>query len=175
MAVDCFLKIDGIEGESEDSKHKGEIELEAFEWSELQSGTFAQGGGGGSGKVQMKDFRFLMRTNKSSPKLLLACATGQHIKSAVLTVRKAGGGQQDFYKITMSDVLVSQYETGRQAFSTGSDDIDGTGNGIGDLVPKDRVSLNFAKIEAEYRPQKADGSLDNPVKVGYDLKANKSV
>ena len=175
MAVDCFLKIQGIDGESEDSKHKNEIEIEGFEWSEIQSGTFSQGGGGGAGKVQMRDFKFYTRTNMSSPKLLLACATGQHIPSAVLTVRKAGGGQQDFYMITMSNVLVSSYETTRRAGNFTMDDDTSTNSSTGDLVPMDLVALNFSKIEVEYRPQNSDGSVGNPVKVGYDLKANKSV
>lgn len=174
MSVDYFLKIDGIEGESMDDTHKNEIELASFTWNEAQSGTFAQGAGGGSGKVRMGDFEFVMRTNKSSPKLLLACAKGQHIPSAVLTCRKAGGGQQEFYKITMSDVLVSTYRT------SGSGDgenghVGASDHGYDEGVPTDFVALNFAKIEAEYRPQKEDGSLDNPVKAGYDLKANKPV
>src|SRR5712691_1971915 len=99
-AVDYFLKIDGIEGESQDSKHKGEIDLESFSWGETQSGTHAAGGGGGAGKVSMQDFHFVMRVNKASPKLLQACAGGQHIPKAILTCRKAGKDQQEFLKIT---------------------------------------------------------------------------
>ena len=80
MAVDNFLKIEGIEGESEDSEHKGEIEIGSFNWEEAQQGSFSQGGGGGSGKVKMGNFDFVSRTSKASPKLMLACATGQHIQ-----------------------------------------------------------------------------------------------
>lgn len=172
MAVDYFLKIEGIEGESEDDKHKGEIELNSFNWSEMQSGSFAQGGGGGAGKVQMKDLEFMCPVSKASPKLMLACATGQHISQATLTCRKAGGGQQEFYKILMSDVLVSSYHTA----SDGPIGTDGASlAGYATSVPVDHIGLNFGKIQLEYRPQKADGSLDNPVKAGYNLKSNKSV
>ena len=171
MAVDYFLKIDGIEGESSDETHSKEIELISYDWAQAQSGKFAQGGGGGAGKVQMDNFRFVTATNKSSPKLMLACATGQHIGEAVLTCRKAGGGQQEFYKVTMKDVLVSTYRTRSHAGGLNSTD-DG---GYNDGRPTDEFSLNFAKIEFEYRPQKEDGSLDNPVKTGYDLKLNKKV
>src|SRR5256885_3864946 len=101
-AVDYFLKVDGIEGESTDSKHKGEIDVQSFSWGETQSGTFAAGGGGGAGKVAMQDFHFVMGVNKSSPKLMLACANGQHIKQAVLTCRKAGTDQQEYMKWTFS-------------------------------------------------------------------------
>ena len=160
-AVDYFLKIEGISGESTDSKHKGEIDVEAWSWGASNSGNMAQGGGGGAGKVQMQDFSFSMRENKASPLLMLACATGQHIKSAQLTCRKAGTDQQEFLTIKFSDLLVSSYSTG--------------GSAHGDIVPVDNISLNFAKIEYEYKPQKADGTLDSPAKAGWDLKQNKKV
>jgi type VI secretion system secreted protein Hcp len=159
-AVDCFLKIDGIDGESSDTKHKGEIDLESWSWSESQSGSHSSGGGG-AGKVNMQDFRAVMKVNKASPKLMLACATGEHIKKAVLSCRKAGKDQQEYLKVTMSDLLVSSYQTG--------------GNGKGDIVPTDQFGLNFTKIEFEYKEQKADGSLGAPTKAGYDLKTMKTV
>jgi len=160
-AVDYFLKIDGIDGESMDGKHKGEIELESFSWGESQSGSFAAGGGGGAGKVQMQDFHFVMRVNKASPKLLLACASGEHIKKAVLTCRKAGKEQQEFLKVTMSDLLVSSYQTG--------------GSNSSNVLPLEQISLNFSKIEQEYKPQGADGSLQAAVKAGWDVKQNQKV
>src|SRR5450759_933279 len=89
MAVDYFLKIDGIKGESHDSKHKDEIDLVSWSWGETQTGSHAAGGGGGSGKVSMQDFHFVMHANLASPKLLLACANGEHIKEASLVCRKA--------------------------------------------------------------------------------------
>jgi type VI secretion system secreted protein Hcp len=160
-AVDYFLKLDGIEGESFDSKHKGEIDLESWSWGETQSGTHGGGGGGGAGKVSMQDFHFVMRVNKASPKLLLACATGQHIKEATLLCRKAGKEQQEFLKIKFSDCLISSYQTG--------------GSGGADIIPMDQISLNFSKLEYEYKEQKPDGTLGGPVKAGYNLKENKAV
>jgi|SRR5262252_2727264 len=160
-AVDYFLKIDGMEGESHDTKHKNEIELESFSFGESQTGTFASGGGGGAGKVQMQDFHFTEKLSKASPKLALACATGQHIKKAVLTARKAGGSQQDFYTVTFTDLLVSSYNVG--------------GSGHGDTVPVEQVSLNFAKIEWKYQLQDEKGNVGNPVMAGYDLKQNKKL
>jgi len=160
-AVDYFLKIDGIPGESSDSKHKGEIDVEQWSWGEANAGNMAHGGGGGAGKVQMQDFNFVMRENKASPLLMLACAQGQHIKSAQLTCRKAGTDQQEFLTIKFTDLLVSSFATG--------------GSANGDVVPVDQISLNFAKIEYEYKPQKADGTLDSPAKAGWDLKLNQKV
>lgn len=161
MAVDMFLKIDGIEGESPDAKHKGEIEVESYSFGASQTGTFSSGGGGGAGKVSMHDFHFVMKHQKSSPKLMLACATGEHIPKAVFTCRKAGKEQQEFLKVTMSDILVSSYQTG--------------GSQGGNEIPVDQISLNFAKIEHEYKEQKSDGTLGGAVKTGYDLKANKKI
>jgi len=159
--VDYFLKIDGIQGESVDSKHKGEIELESFSWGETSSGGQGAGGGGGAGKVSIQDLHFVMKLNKASPKLLLACATGQHLKQAVLTGRKAGKAQQEFLAYKFTDLIISSYQT-----SASAQDSQG---------PLDQVSFSFAKIEVEYRAQKPDGSLDAPIKAGWDVKANKKV
>ena len=156
MAVDCFLKIKGIEGESTDDKHKNEIDILSWSWGESQSGTSSYGGGGGAGKVSMNDFNFMMTVNKASPKLLLACASGEHIKEALLTCRKAGKEQQDYLKIKFTDLLISSFQT------SGSSE-----------VPNDSISFNFSKIEYEYYPQKPDGTLDAKVPVHWDLKTNK--
>src|SRR5919108_4062049 len=109
MAVDLFLKLDGIQGESLDKAHKGEIELESFSWGESNAAPPA-GGGGGAGKVQIQDLHVVAHVNKASPSLVLACATGKHLKDAVLTARKAGKGQQEFLVFKFTDVLVSSYQ-----------------------------------------------------------------
>lgn len=157
--VDYFLKIEGVEGESPDHKHKNEIQVESFSWGETNQATMAYGGGGGAGKVQFQDFHFLMKVCKASPKLFVKCATGEHIKKAELVARKAGKEQQEFLKVTFEDLVVSSYQT--------------SGDGKHDVIPMDSITLNFAKVEIEYKEQKADGSLGPPQKAGYDLKLNK--
>lgn len=157
--VDYFLKIDGIPGESQDSKHKDEIQVLSFSFGESQAGTMAFGGGGGAGKVQMQDFHFMMNVNKASPKLFLACANGQHIKQAHLTARKAGKDQQDYMKVSFSDLLVSSFQT--------------NGDANANSLPVDSISLNFAAIEIEYKVQNIDGTLGAGTKVKYDLKQMK--
>jgi type VI secretion system secreted protein Hcp len=159
MAVDYFIKFDGIKGESADAKHKGEIDIESWSWGETQVRP-GHGGGGGAGKVSMQDFLFVMRLNAASPSLMQACASGKHIKTAMLSGRKAGKAQQDYLTFKFHDVLVSSYQTG--------------GSEQSDVVPTDQVSFNFAKIEVEYKPQKPDGTLATAVRFGWDLKANKS-
>jgi type VI secretion system secreted protein Hcp len=160
MAVDYFIKFDGIKGESADVKHKDEIDVESWSFGETHPGSAgAGGGGGGAGKVSVQDFHFVMRMSRASTGLMKACATGQHIKLATLTARKAGKGQQDYLTFKFHDVLVSSFQTG------GSEGAD---------VPTDQVSFNFAKFEVQYKPEKADGSLGAAVDFGYDLKAYKT-
>ena len=155
-----FLKIDGIAGESLDAKHKGEIELESFSWGETQQGAVTGSSGAGAGKVQMHDFHFVMRMNKASPQLLLACASGQHLKSAVLTGRRTGKDQQEFLVIKFADLLISSYQTG----------------GVADQpFPTDQVSFSFAQISVDYRAARPDGTLDAATHAGWDVKANKKV
>ncbi len=159
MAVDYFLKIQGVEGESQDNTHRGTIQLESWSFGENQTGSFAYGGGGGAGKVQMQDFHFTMKVNKASPKLFLACANGEHIPQAILIARKAGKEQRDFLKWTFTDLLISSFQTGGQANS--------------DDIPLESISFNFGKCEVEYREQQADGTLAGPVRASYDLKKAK--
>ncbi len=161
MAADFFLEIDGIKGESADSKHKETIEIQSFSWGATNAGSSASSGGGGAGKASYQDLHVTTEVNKASPELMISCATGKHIKKAVLHVRKAGGEQQDYYTVTMSDLLISSYQSGAHS--------------SGDPIPTDQFSLNFSKIEFEYKPQKADGGLGSAVKTGYDVKANKKV
>ena len=109
----------------------------------------------------MQDFHFVMRVNKATPKLMKACATGEHIKEATLTCRKAGKEQQEYLKIKLSDFIVSSYQTG--------------GSNHDGVVPVDQISLNFSKIEFEYKEQKADGKMGAAVKAGWNAKENKPV
>jgi len=158
MAVDVFLKIDGIEGETKDSKHPNEIELLNWSWGVSQQGTMAANLGGGAGKANFGDLMWTHNVDKSSHKLMLACATGQHIPSASLAVRKAGGEQQDYIIIKLTDILVSSVQT-----SASSE------------VPTESVSFNYAKVEFEYKTQDEKGKVGAPNKFGYSLKENKKV
>src|SRR5512136_616375 len=104
----------------------------------------------------MQDFHFVMKINKASPKLMLACASGEHLKNAILTCRKAGKEQQEYLKVTFTDLLVSNYQT--------------NGTGSADIIPMDQISLNFTKVEIEYKEQKPDGTLGGAIKAFYDMK-----
>jgi type VI secretion system secreted protein Hcp len=160
-AFDYFLKIDGIEGESRSSLHKGEIDVESWSWGESRSRPVG-GAGAAAGRVDMSDFSFTMELSKASPELFLACAEGNHIKAAWLTGSRptAGGKEVDYFlKWSFADLLVSSYHTGAS----------------GRAAPADQVTFSFGKIEVEYKVQKADGSFGDAFKAGWDLKANHKI
>jgi type VI secretion system secreted protein Hcp len=159
MAVDMFLKLDGIKGESKDHKHGGEIHIESFSWGLNQTGSHAVGGGGGAGKVSVHDISITKFVDKSSPALLLHCASGKHIKEGLITVRKAGDKPLEYLKIKLEDMLVSGVQF--------------AGHGGEQLT--ENVTLNFAKFKMEYQTQKPDGSGEPGGEMGWDVKANQKL
>ena len=155
MAVDVFLKIGDIKGESKDSKHAGEIDVLSWSWGVSQTGSMSLGGGGGAGKANFSDLNFMHTLDKASPVLLKACAMGDHYADATLVARKAGKGQQDYLIIKMKEVFVTSVQ------SSGSSE-----------EPTESVSLTFGHVDLEYKAQKADGSLEAGVHFIYDIKKN---
>jgi len=143
MAVDMFIKIGDIEGESVDSKHKKEIDVLAWSWGLSQSGTTHTGGGGGAGKVSVQDLSFTKWVDSASHNLVASCCDGTHYDEAKLTVRKAGKDALEYLKITMTEVIVTSISTG--------------GSGGEDRLTEN-VTLNFAKVKMEYTPQDEKGA-----------------
>jgi type VI secretion system secreted protein Hcp len=159
VAADIFAKIGDIKGESLDDKHKGEIEVLSWSWGLANAGGRPSGGGGGEGKASFNELSFTHKIDKASPVLMKSCATGQHLKEAMVSARrKSGKGQPDYLIIKMSDVLITAVTDGDS----------------GEGSQFETVSLAFAKVDLEYRPQKADGSLEAGIHFKYDLKSNKS-
>jgi len=161
MASDFLLELEGIKGESQDKAKGATIEVASFNWGVSNSGASSSGGGGGASKASFSDISFMCSTNVASTSLFLRCVNGKPIPKATLHVRKQGETPQDYYTIILTDCLISSFQ------ASGSD---GSGS-----LPMENFSLNFAKIEFEYKPQKADGTLDTAVKTGWDLKANVKV
>ena len=159
MASDYLLVIEGVQGEAPDAKFKDSIEIASFSWGASHPGSFASGTGGGTGKVNFQDAHFTISANKASPNLMIATATGKHIGKATLRVRKAtgDGGQQEYYTVEFTDVLVSSYQS--------------SGHTGDHSIPTDSFSLNFAKIEFVYKPQDAKGTLGAAITGKYDIAA----
>ena len=160
---DALLRLDGIDGESIQSGHEKWMEVRSWSWGASNGGSSQIGSGSGSGKAVIRDFHFDIEYGISSPKLFLACCTGQHIATATLRVRKAGNSQQTFLEWKFTDILISSYRT------SGSD------VNAKNALPLDRVSFNFTQLEMEYRPQEKDGTLGAARKEGYNAKTGTKV
>lgn len=151
---DYFLKIDGIPGESQDDKHKDWIELASFSWGLTEPGE-GTGGGSPAGRAKFRAFEFVMGVNKASPQLFLSCASGKHIKEAMLSVRRPEPRQPEYLKIKFSDVLVTSFE-----------------EAAGEEAPQETIGFNFGHIEMAYTPLDARGAAGATVTVGWDLSKN---
>ena len=161
MAVDMFIKIDDIKGESADDKHKDSIDVLAWSWGMTQSGTTHSGAGGGSGKVHVNDLSITKYVDAATAPVMKYCCSGKHFKQAVLTVRKAGGDKPvEYLKITMEDLIITAVTTG--------------GSGGEDRLTEN-VTINFARVKLEYTPQKAGGAGGASIPVGWDIAANKEI
>jgi len=158
MAVDMFIKLGDIKGESVDHAHKDEIDVLSWSWGMSQQGSSHHGGGGGTGKVNVQDLSFTKFLDKASPNIYKFCCNGKHYPEATLTVRKAGEKPLEYMILKLTDVLISSVSTG--------------GSG-GDDRLTENVTLNFGKVKVSYQPQKKDGSKDGgPVDMGWDISAN---
>lgn len=153
--TDYFLKLDTIEGESKDSNHSKEIDILGWSFGASQAATGGAGGGSGAGKAQFNALSISLKMCKASPKLMISCATGKHLKTGVLTARKAGGGPKDYYTITLTNLLITSYNTG------GSSEF-----------PIDRITLAAEQISVSYKPQSAAGALGGAVTFGYNIVKN---
>lgn len=157
MAMDMFIKIGDIKGESKDSKHKEKIDVLAWSWGLSNSGNAQVGGGAGAGKVNVQDLSITKYVDSASSPLLLAASNGKHYKEALLIVRKAGEKPLEYLKIKMEEVLITSVSTG--------------GSGGEDRLTEN-VSLNFAKVSVDYTPQKDDGSPGTAIPYSWDIAAN---
>jgi type VI secretion system secreted protein Hcp len=165
MAVDMFLKLDDIAGDSVDDvkaapskkPHAGEMDILAWSWGMSQSASTHFGSGGGSGKANVQDLSLTKRIDKASPNLIKFCCTGKHFKEAILTVRKAGDTPVEYFVIKMSDVIVSSVSTG--------------GSGGSDVLTEN-VSLNFSTFEVIFTEQDKKGNATTSIPAGFNIAGN---
>jgi type VI secretion system secreted protein Hcp len=160
MAVDFFLKIDDLKGESVDDKHKDEIEVLNWNWSMTQTGTTHSGPGGGAGKVNVQDIAITKFVDKASPMLIKQCCSGNHFKEAKLTLRKAGGKEPvEYLVLTLKEIIISSVTT----------------SGVENEKErvKETVTLNFAEFLVSYTPQDKTGAKQAAMEAGYNIAQNK--
>ena len=161
MAVDMFLEIKECPGESTKKGHEGQIDITSFTFGAVQSGSFARGGaGGGAGKAEFQDISIVKEVDKSSPKLFQACAAGTHFQKATIYVRKAGDKPLEYYKVELSDLIVSSVQN--------------SGSSGGDTV-MESITFNTAKINFTYVEQDAKGGAGKTVTAGFDVRAGEKV
>ena len=156
MAMDTHIKFDGVEGESTHTDHKGEIEVMSWSWG-VSNASNLSGGGAGKGKAVPGEIHLTHLYDKASPVLAKKCAQGVHFPTVVLTSRKSGEGQKDFFKITMKEVFITSVQT--------------SGNSGGDMM--ESVSMSYSEIEFAYKAQDAKGSMGGDVKFSWNNKTTK--
>lgn len=162
MAVDMFLELDGIKGETVDKayKSKNAMDILAWSWGIHNTGTFHSGPGGGTGKSAFNDMTVTKFVDLASPNIMLYCANGKHVAKGTLTVRKAGENPLEYLKIKLTNILISNYTTG--------------GSG-GDERTTENVSLNFAQIQLEYAAQDDKGGKSGTNDFGWNIAENTKV
>jgi len=159
MAVNMFLKLDGVAGEATAKGHKDEIEVLSFSWGVSHSAPIAHTDRRRAGRAQVSDINFTMRNGKASPTLMLACASGRHLKEGLFVIEKAGEQPFQFYKVSIADVLVTSYQV----------------SGSESEVPIESFSLNFRKLELTETVQDAKGGIAESVEVGFDFARNRAL
>ncbi len=142
MAIDSFLKLGTLKGESVVKGFEDQIQLISWSWGMTQTGSTHQGTGSGAGKVDVHDLVLTKYIDAASPTIALACCKGTHFDSAVLTCRKAGGTALEYVTLTLTDIIITSYNV----------------SGDGDERLKDAVALNFGKYKFSYQPQDNKGA-----------------
>lgn len=160
MAVDIFLKLTAIKGESQDSAHADEIDVTNWGLGMTQSGTTHMGGGGGGGKVDVQDINIIKYVDKSSNDLINKCTSGKHIDNGLLTVRKSGGDAPiEYFKLFMEMIIVSSYSTG------------GSKDGLDRI--EESLTLNFRAFNIVYTMQDDKGVAAGETTAGWNIAENK--
>ena len=156
MAINVFLKIPGIEGESQNENHKNEIEITSYSFSGHHTGSPESGTGLAGGKAQVTDLQLTKVMDKSSPKILEACCIGKPIPGGpvILSVDRAGDPPVTYLKVTLHNAVISSYHVS----SAGGD------------LPNESLTISSLKIEQEYKPIDEKGNPQGAIKAHYDLK-----
>lgn len=164
MAVDMFIQIDGIKGDSTDSKHKDWIEVLSFEHGITQAtgGSHSAQGTHAGGRADFSDFNITKRLDSASPVLAKYCCDAKPIPKIVFELCRAMGDKTCFMRFTLEDSIVSSYRPAGHAQGD-------------DAVPLEALSFRFDTIKFEYTPTdaRAGGKAGAAIKSGWSLKENK--
>jgi type VI secretion system secreted protein Hcp len=156
MAVDYFLKLDGIQGESVDTNHKDEIQIMSWSWGASQVSSVSGTGGSGAGKADLSDFSIMTYFDKATPKFFKSIGLGTHIKTGTMTATKSGAEGKPYLKVDFKELFVSSLQI------SGSSE-----------VPTVSLSFTYNEIKIDYSVQGEDGNLKSIGPVTYNTKENK--
>jgi type VI secretion system secreted protein Hcp len=145
MAIEYFLKLDGLPGESLSAKHANEIELHSWSWG-ASNPVHMDGSGMSAGKVSFSDISVSKPVDKASAKLLELCCTGKHISTGTLSCSKSTGDKNpgDYLTIKLTEIAITSFQGGGSS---------------GEATGTESLSLAFAKFELDYKIQGKDGTL----------------
>ena len=155
MAVDYFLKLDTVPGESVAQNHSGEIQVLSWSWGGTQTSTVSATTGSGAGKVSLSDLNLMIEFDKSSPKLLQGLTKGQHYATATLAAVKSGAGNANYLTFALTEVFIASLQ-----FSASSE------------VPSVSLSLTYKSFQMDYYTQDAEGTVTNAGTAKYDVTTN---
>lgn len=156
MAVDYFLKLDGIDGESADSNHKNEIQIMSWSWGASQVTSVGGTGGSGAGKASLSDFSIMANFDKATPKFFKSICAGTHIKTGTMSAIKSGGDGKPYLKVDFKELFVSNLQI------SGSSEI-----------PMVSLSFTYNEIKIDYSTQNEQGNLTSTGPITYNTKENK--
>jgi type VI secretion system secreted protein Hcp len=156
MAVDYFLKLDGIQGESQDSNHKDEIQIMSWSWGASQVSSVAGTGGSGAGKASLSDFSIMTNFDKATPKFFKSVCQGTHLKSGTMSAVKAGANGKPYLKVDFKELFVTHLQ-----ISASSE------------VPTVSISFSYNQIAIDYSTQNEQGNITSTGPVTYNTKENK--
>lgn len=158
--MDMFLRIDGIQGESQNDKHKGWVDIESYSWGAVQSTNLALGSGGGVGKVQYKDLTVTANLDKATPAISHFLSSGKHIPKVELSLCKAGGQQMEYYRITLENAMLTHVM--HNAFHNSDS-------------PKISYQFQAEQVKQSYWEQTTSGGKGAETQSGWNIKQNKAV
>jgi type VI secretion system secreted protein Hcp len=159
-ATEIFVRIEGINGESHDDRHKDWIDATSISdgVSQPRSGSVYSGGARTAARANFADIMIEKKIDASSPLLFKACATGNHIKRVRIDlVRSSAKGKYIFAQYQLDNVIISSVTT---SFDQETNDF------------KELVTFNFGTITQNYNPLRPDGSFDRSIQAGWDVERN---
>lgn len=155
MAVDYFLKLDGIQGESVDKNFTNQIQVLSWGWGASQVSSVAANGGSGAGKVNVSDFSVTTYFDKATPKFFKNICAGTHVKTGTMSAVKAGANGKPYLKVEFGELFVTGIQMSAQ-----------------NEIPTVNLSFSYNDITIDYSAQDEKGNVVSTGAVSYSVKEN---